>query len=147
MSVDLQRFREEIRPPDADAKQEAEVRQRQLTKPVGSLGRLEDLGLWLCAAQGVCPPRPLDRARVVVFASDHGVARSGVSAYPPEVTAQMVGNFVAGGAAVNAMAQALGAGVRVLDMGVATPLAGLPEEVTKYKVCVAAPVTSRGRTR
>lgn len=135
MSIDLKLFREEIRPPDVDAKRAAEERQRQLTKPVGALGRLEDLGVWLCAAQGVCPPRPLSRARVVIFASDHGVARSGVSAYPPEVTAQMVYNFVSGGAAVNALARTLDAEVRVLDLGVATTLDGVPDAVTRYKVC------------
>lgn len=133
--IDLHVFRDEIRPPDADAKREAEQRQRQLTKPLGALGRLEDLGLWLSAAQGTCPPRPLSRARVVIFAADHGVARHGVSAYPPEVTAQMVSNFVRGGAAVNALARTLHADVRVLDMGVAGNLTDLPDEVSRHKIC------------
>ena len=88
----------------------------------------------MAATQGQCPPRALDRARVVIFAGDHGVAASGVSAYPPEVTAQMVLNFVAGGAAVNALARTVGATVRVVDMSVASDAPGLPDEVTRHKV-------------
>ena len=108
----------EIVPPDADATIAASHRQETLTKPPGSLGRLEDLSVWVAACQGVCPPRQFERARVVVFAGDHGVAAAGVSAYPPEVTAQMVANIDAGGAAVNALAQVAGAGVRVVDVAV-----------------------------
>ncbi len=89
----------QVSPPDAGAAAAARARQDTLTKPRGALGRLEDLSVWVAACQGHCPPRQFDRARVVVFAGDHGVARSGVSAYPPEVTAQMVANIDAGGAA------------------------------------------------
>jgi len=125
--------------PDADARDAAVARQARLTKPAGALGRLEDLSVWLCAAQGACPPRPLDRVRVVVFAGDHGVARTaGTSAYPPEVTAQMVLNFLAGGAAVNVLARHNGATVRVVDMAVDADYAELgatvPDEVTRYRV-------------
>jgi nicotinate-nucleotide--dimethylbenzimidazole phosphoribosyltransferase len=105
--------------PDEAVKQSAEERHARLTKPRGSLGRLEELGTWLAACQGVCPPRPLGRPRVVVFAGDHGVAANGVSAYPSEVTAQMVANFQAGGAAINVLAGIAGATVRVVDMSVA----------------------------
>jgi nicotinate-nucleotide--dimethylbenzimidazole phosphoribosyltransferase len=105
--------------PDEAVKQSAEERHARLTKPRGSLGRLEELGAWLAACQGVCPPRPLGRPRVVVFAGDHGVAANGVSAYPSEVTAQMVANFQAGGAAINVLAGIAGATVRVVDMSVA----------------------------
>ena len=104
--------------PDADAAAAARARQKTLTKPPGSLGRLEDLSVWVAACQGVCPPRQFERARVVVFAGDHGVAAAGVSAYPPEVTAQMVANIDAGGAAVNVLAQVAAAGVRVVDIAV-----------------------------
>ncbi|AHH17087.1 bifunctional adenosylcobalamin biosynthesis protein/nicotinate-nucleotide-dimethylbenzimidazole phosphoribosyltransferase [Nocardia nova SH22a] len=104
--------------PDARVRGEAERRQLELTKPGGALGRLETLGNWVAACQGVCPPRQFERARVVVFAGDHGVARHGVSAYPSEVTAQMVANFLAGGAAVNALARLAGATVRVVDIAV-----------------------------
>ncbi|MGE2722893.1 nicotinate-nucleotide--dimethylbenzimidazole phosphoribosyltransferase [Mycolicibacterium celeriflavum] len=109
-----------VRPPDAEAAAVARARQDLLTKPPGSLGRLEDLSAWVASCQGVCPPRPLQRPRVVVFAGDHGVARAGVSAYPTDVTAQMVANFDAGGAAINVLAEAAGATVRVVDMAVDT---------------------------
>lgn len=104
--------------PDADAGAAARARQDTLTKPRGALGRLEQLSVWVAACQGQCPPRQFDRARVVVFAGDHGVARSGVSAYPPEVTAQMVANITAGGAAINALADVAGVTVRVVDLAV-----------------------------
>lgn len=117
VSTDPGRF-EPVTPPDEGVRAQAEARQLQLTKPAGSLGRLETLACWAAACQGVCPPAPFARARVVVFAGDHGVARTGVSAYPPEVTAQMVANFVGGGAAVNALANRAGASVRVVDLSV-----------------------------
>ncbi|SEM12224.1 nicotinate-nucleotide--dimethylbenzimidazole phosphoribosyltransferase [Rhodococcus maanshanensis] len=111
---------EAVTPPDPAVAAEADARQQQLTKPAGSLGRLEALGGWVAACQGQCPPRAFGRPRVVVFAGDHGVTAHGVSAYPAEVTAQMVANFQAGGAAVNALAATTGAGVRVVDIAVAT---------------------------
>ena len=125
--------------PDDDAREAAVARQARLTKPAGALGRLEDISVWLSSVQGTCPPRPLDRVRVVVFAGDHGVARTAsTSAYPPEVTAQMVLNFLAGGAAVNVLARLSGATVRVVDMAVDADYAELgatvPEEVTRYRV-------------
>jgi nicotinate-nucleotide--dimethylbenzimidazole phosphoribosyltransferase len=104
--------------PDPDAAAAARARQDMLTKPPGALGRLEDLSVWVASCQGVCPPRQFQRARVVVFAGDHGVAAAGVSAFPPEVTAQMVANFDAGGAAINVLAEAAGATVRVVDIAV-----------------------------
>jgi len=108
-----------VTPPDDAVRQAAQERHAQLTKPVGALGRLEELGTWLAACQGQCPPRPLTRPRVVVFAGDHGIAAKGVSAYPSEVTGQMVANFQAGGAAINVLAGVAGATVRVVDMAVA----------------------------
>lgn len=107
-----------VTPPSAAARADADARQLQLTKPTGSLGRLESLAGWVAACQDQCPPHLFERPRVVVFAGDHGVARHGVSAYPAEVTAQMVSNFQAGGAAVNALAAITGAGVRVVDIAV-----------------------------
>ena len=137
--VDLDALSERIVSPDWTARSAAQQRQRQLTKPEGALGRLEDLSVWLSAAHGTCPPRPLDQVCVVVFAGDHGTARTiGTSAYPPEVTAQMVLNFLAGGAAVNVLARRNGARVRVVDMSVDVDYADLgvsvPAEVTAYKV-------------
>jgi nicotinate-nucleotide--dimethylbenzimidazole phosphoribosyltransferase len=108
----------EITSPDADVAAAARARQDRLTKPPGSLGRLEDLSVWVASCQGVCPPRQFQRARVVVFAGDHGVTSAGVSAYPAEVTAQMVANFEAGGAAINVLAETAGASVRVVDIAV-----------------------------
>lgn len=104
--------------PDTEAAAAARSRQAVLTKPAGALGRLEDLSIWVTACQGHCPPTQFQRARVVVFAGDHGVAAAGVSAYPAEVTAAMVANFASGGAAVNVLAEVAGAGVRVADIAV-----------------------------
>ena len=108
----------DIPAPDPDAAAAARDRQAVLTKPAGALGRLEELSVWVSACQGVCPPKQFERARVVVFAGDHGVTTAGVSAYPAEVTAAMVANFAAGGAAVNVLAEVAGAGVRVVDVAV-----------------------------
>ncbi|HVE63837.1 MAG TPA: nicotinate-nucleotide--dimethylbenzimidazole phosphoribosyltransferase [Mycobacteriales bacterium] len=109
-------------------------RQQQLTKPAGSLGKLEGLSLWLAGVQASGPLRRLDRKRLVIFAGDHGVSARGVSAYPPEVTAQMVRNIVAGGAAANVLARRVDVGVRVLDISVDADLADLPADVGRYKV-------------
>ncbi|MFJ4657916.1 nicotinate-nucleotide--dimethylbenzimidazole phosphoribosyltransferase [Nocardia sp. NPDC088792] len=117
--------------PDSGVRAAAEERQLQLTKPAGALGRLEQLGNWVAACQGVCPPRQFERARVVIFAGDHGVARHGVSAYPSEVTGQMVANFLHGGAAVNVLARLADATVRVEDIAVEGDTA---PEISRHKV-------------
>jgi len=106
---------------DAVAQTAARARQAQLTKPPGALGRLEALSVQVAGITGSLRP-PLDQRAVIVMAGDHGVAQQGVSAYPSDVTAQMVLNFVAGGAAVNVLARQVGARVRVVDVGVASPL-------------------------
>ncbi|WP_010540547.1 nicotinate-nucleotide--dimethylbenzimidazole phosphoribosyltransferase [Dietzia alimentaria] len=105
-----------VHPPSHSTADEARARQLTLTKPDGSLGRLEELGVWISSCQGECPPRPLERSRIVVFAGDHGVAEHGVSAYPREVTLQMADNIVGGGAAVSVLARQSRATVRVADM-------------------------------
>ncbi|MFJ8966251.1 nicotinate-nucleotide--dimethylbenzimidazole phosphoribosyltransferase [Lentzea sp. NPDC102401] len=120
-----------VEPPDETVLREAEARHAVLTKPVGSLGRLEELGNWIAACQGVVPPKPFVRPRVVVFAGDHGITAQGVSAFPSEVTGQMVTNFLTGGAAVNVLAQVAGATVRVVDMAVD---ADTPAAVSQHKV-------------
>jgi nicotinate-nucleotide--dimethylbenzimidazole phosphoribosyltransferase len=95
-------------------------RQQNLTKPPGSLGRLEELAIWLAQWQAREMPR-LDRVSVAVFAGNHGVASRGVSAYPPAVTAQMVANFVAGGAAINQIAKAASAELHVVPIELDRP--------------------------
>ncbi|MGZ8245929.1 nicotinate-nucleotide--dimethylbenzimidazole phosphoribosyltransferase [Methylomagnum sp.] len=107
--------------PDATAARAAAERQAMLTKPPGALGRLESLVIRLAALQG--DPLPTaERARIVVFAADHGVAAEGVSAFPQSVTAAMIRNFAAGGAAVSVLARALGAELEVLNLGTVEPL-------------------------
>lgn len=108
-----------ITPPSAEAAALAQARQARLTKPAGALGRLEDASIWMASVQGTCPPRPFTTPSLVILAGDHGIARAaGTSAYPPEVTAQMVANFVTGGAAANVLARRVGATVRVVDVSV-----------------------------
>ena len=112
--------------PDPEAVRAAAEREAQLTKPAGSLGRLEELAAWLAAWQGRHPPR-LDHPRTVVFAGNHGVAARGVSAYPASVTAQMVQNFIAGGAAVNQLCRTIDADLRVYEMNLDQPTGDIVE--------------------
>ncbi|MGI9021775.1 MAG: nicotinate-nucleotide--dimethylbenzimidazole phosphoribosyltransferase [Acidimicrobiales bacterium] len=115
-----------IGPLDTDAAAEAAAHHHRLTKPRGSLGRLEDAGVLLAAVAGVSPPPMPEPATVAVFAGDHGVLAEGVSPWPQEVTAQMVANFCAGGAAINVVARQVGARVVVIDVGVAGRLDPAP---------------------
>ncbi|PZF88159.1 nicotinate-nucleotide--dimethylbenzimidazole phosphoribosyltransferase [Micromonospora endophytica] len=109
-------------PLDESAMTAARHLQDRLTKPAGSLGALEDLSVRLAGLAGACPPPLPSPAAVAIFAGDHGVHAQRVTPWPQEVTAQMVGNFLAGGAVVNAFARQTGATVTVVDVGVATPL-------------------------
>ncbi|WJW75161.1 nicotinate-nucleotide--dimethylbenzimidazole phosphoribosyltransferase [Thiohalobacter sp. IOR34] len=102
--------------PDATVREAAQARQAQLTKPPGSLGRLEDLAVAFAARQGRERPS-LDAVWISVFAADHGVARAGVSAFPQAVTLEMVRNFVRGGAAISVLARELGAELEVINLG------------------------------
>lgn len=111
-----------IRPLDEAAMAAARELQGRLTKPAGSLGALEPLSVRLAGLAGSCPPPLPEPAAVAIFAGDHGVHAQGVTPWPQEVTAQMIGNFLAGGAVVNAFARQAGASVTVVDVGVATPL-------------------------
>jgi len=106
----------------ADVAAEVAGREAVLTKPQGSLGRLEDAVAWLARWQGRNPPR-LGTVEILVFAGNHGVTAQGVSAYPSEVTAQMVANFATGGAAINQLAQTAGADLRVLALDLDRPTA------------------------
>jgi nicotinate-nucleotide--dimethylbenzimidazole phosphoribosyltransferase len=111
-----------VAPRDAAAERAARDRLDRMTKPPGSLGVLEDVAAQLAGIAGTCPaPLPVP-AVVAVFAGDHGVHAQGVTPWPQEVTAQMVANFLSGGAVVNAFAAELGVEVVVVDVGVATPL-------------------------
>ncbi|ADU47224.1 nicotinate-nucleotide--dimethylbenzimidazole phosphoribosyltransferase [Intrasporangium calvum] len=123
-----------ITPPDEQVRAVALERLDGLAKPLGALGRLEEVGAWLAACQGVCPPEPVERVRAVVLAGDHGVTRAGVSASPSEVTAAMVHAFVAGVAGVSVLARQHGATVRVLDIGVDADLSSAPADVTAHKL-------------
>jgi len=111
-----------IRPPDGSAVSQARERQERLTKPSGSLGVLEDVSVRLAGLAGECPPPLPEPAVVAVFAADHGVHAQRVTPWPQDVTAQMVANFLAGGAVVNAIAAQAGAEVCVVDVGVAADL-------------------------
>jgi nicotinate-nucleotide--dimethylbenzimidazole phosphoribosyltransferase len=108
--------------PDLDAGSAAATREGLLTKPAGALGRLEELTHWMATWQGKHPPTA-DHPRVAVFAGNHGVAALGVSAYPAAVTAQMVKNFISGGAAVNQLCRAVDADLRVYEMALDEPTA------------------------
>ncbi|MFI5496916.1 nicotinate-nucleotide--dimethylbenzimidazole phosphoribosyltransferase [Actinoplanes sp. NPDC051859] len=113
-----------IRPADEAAMAAARELQARLTKPAGSLGALEELSVRLAGLAGVCPPPLPEPAAIAVFAGDHGVHAQGVTPWPQEVTAQMVANFVGGGAVINAFARQVGASLMVVDVGVAVPLHG-----------------------
>jgi nicotinate-nucleotide--dimethylbenzimidazole phosphoribosyltransferase len=119
---EIRRLVAELPGPDLDSGTAAAQREALLTKPAGSLGRLEELAAWLAIWQGRHPPR-IAHPRTSVFAANHGVAARGVSAYPAEVTAQMVQNFVNGGAAVNQLCRSVDADLRVYEMALDQPTA------------------------
>jgi nicotinate-nucleotide--dimethylbenzimidazole phosphoribosyltransferase len=123
-----------IKPLDEASIQAARERQDRLTKPRGSLGRLEELSIQL-AGMKANPFPEVERKAVIVMAADHGVAREGVSAYPPEVTAQMVLNFLRGGAAINVLAKQAGARVAIVDIGVAVEFDPLPGLIRRKVMC------------
>ena len=116
-------------------------REAMLTKPPRSLGRLEDLVAWLAHWQGHAPPR-LGRVDILVFAGNHGVTARGVSAYPAEVTTQMVANFSAGGAAINQLARTAGATLRVMPLSLDRPTADFTEQSALSEAEFLAAVTA-----
>jgi len=125
--TELSRLLDSIAPPSRDGESAARRHLDSLTKPPGSLGRLEEIALRLAVLRGRAPE--VARPVIFTFAADHGVVAEGVSAYPQVVTAQMVENFTRGGAAVNVLARQAGARVVVADFGVATPLERAPDLV------------------
>ena len=123
-----------IAPPDATAAAAARLRSDGQAKPLGALGRLEDLGVWLAGCQGVSPPRPLADVRVVVFAGDHGVTASGVSAYPAAITPAMVRAIAAGVAGVSVLAAANQVSVSLYDLAVDAEFTDLDPEISRFKL-------------
>lgn len=119
---DIAKQLENLPGPDAQAAEAAAAREGTLTKPAGSLGRLEELSAWCASWQGR-HPAALDNVRILVFAGNHGVTAQGVSAFPPEVTVQMVANFAGGGAAINQLAAVQGAELKVMALDLDTPTA------------------------
>jgi nicotinate-nucleotide--dimethylbenzimidazole phosphoribosyltransferase len=116
--------------PDEEMRAAAQQHQDNLTKPRGSLGRLEDVAVQLSAVQRTLTPK-LDRAFIAVFAADHGVAAEGVSAYPQTVTAEMVRNFASGGAAISVLADSVGASFKVVNTGTVYAIEDLPNVVDR----------------
>ncbi|OLP56701.1 nicotinate-nucleotide--dimethylbenzimidazole phosphoribosyltransferase [Rhizobium rhizosphaerae] len=112
--------------PDGAALSAARARDKELTKPPGSLGRLEEIAFWLAAWTGRAPA--VTRPLVAIFAGNHGVARQGITPYPPEVTAQMVENFAAGGAAINQICVAYDLGLKIFDLALDYPTGDISEE-------------------
>jgi len=137
----LQKTCEAILPVDPEAAAQAQLRLDAKTKPRRSLGMLEDLACRLAAIYRTASP-PLPDKAVVVMAGDHGVAEEGVSAYPAEVTAQMVHNFAAGGAAINVLARQVGARIVVVDMG--TKAASVPKSVRDERLGAGTQNMTRG---
>ncbi|MBX9399998.1 nicotinate-nucleotide--dimethylbenzimidazole phosphoribosyltransferase [Lysobacter sp. BMK333-48F3] len=127
MNDDASWWRRACAQPQAEVQAQAQARQGQLTKPPGSLGRLEDLAIRLAGLQGTSTPT-VDRVWISVFAADHGVAAEGVSAFPQAVTGEMLRNFAGGGAAIAVLARSLGAHLDVVDLGTVNdpgPIAGV----------------------
>ena len=126
--------------PDAQAAKAAEARNAQLTKPPGALGRMEELAIWAAGWQGTDKPK-LDAPQILIFAGNHGVAARGVSAFPAEVTHQMVANFEHGGAAINQLAKAFGATMKVTALDLDRPTADFTAKPAMSEdECVAAMV-------
>ncbi len=124
--IPLDELTARIKPLDADATAQARRRQDTLTKPTGSLGRLEEVSIRLAGIFGTPTPE-IHRKVIILAAGDHGVSAEGVSAYPQEVTAQMVLNFLGGGAGINVLARHVGAEVVIVDVGVAAELPVHPD--------------------
>src|SRR5690606_32679238 len=132
-----------LHPADPDALAAARAHQDRLTKPRGSLGALEEVAVRLAGAAGVSPPPMPAPAALAIFAADHGVHARGVSPWPQEVTVQMVGNFLAGGAVANAFAAQAGVSVTVVDVGVAADLPAHPRLINR-KIAYGTADLSRG---
>lgn len=132
--LNLDEFATLIERPDSAARRDAEARRARLGPRPGALGRLDELGEWLAAAQGAVPVKPVERPRVLLFAGDHGVASLGVSGGPKGGAAELVRATLDGTSTVAILARRFGVGLRVIDMSVDCDPAELPEEVTRHRV-------------
>src|SRR5690349_14695826 len=141
--MSIERTISEISPLNESAMQAARERQNMLTKPAGSLGRLEELSIQLAGVSGKSNPTIKDKV-IITMAGDHGVVAEGVSAYPQEVTPQMVLNFLAGGAAINVLARHVGARVVVVDMGVANDIPTQDEKLIRRRVSAGTMNLAKG---
>ncbi|WP_149551363.1 nicotinate-nucleotide--dimethylbenzimidazole phosphoribosyltransferase [Streptomyces marokkonensis] len=133
-SLDIDDFTDLIERPDGGVRRDAEAHRERRVVPPGSLGRLDDLGEWLAAAQSAVPVRPIERPRVVLFAGDHGIAELGVSARPAGSAVELVREVLAGGRPVSVLARRLGVPVRVVDMALDCDPGELPEDVVRHRV-------------
>ncbi|MFF8658953.1 nicotinate-nucleotide--dimethylbenzimidazole phosphoribosyltransferase [Streptomyces huasconensis] len=133
-SLNLDDFTDLIERPDGGVRRDAEERRERQTLPPGALGRLDELGEWLSAAQSAVPVRPIERPRVVLFAGDHGIAELGVSARPAGSAAALVRSVLAGESPAAVLARRLDVRVRVVDMALDCDPAELPAEVAGYRV-------------
>ncbi|MFD7239785.1 nicotinate-nucleotide--dimethylbenzimidazole phosphoribosyltransferase [Streptomyces syringium] len=132
--LNLDDFATLIERPDSGVRRDAEERRERIGPRPGSLGRLDELGEWLAAAQGAVPVKPVERARLLVFAGDHGVAGLGVSGGPARGAVELVRAALAGESSAAILARRLGAGLRVVDMSLDCDPAELPEDVTRHRV-------------
>ncbi|GAA3237268.1 hypothetical protein GCM10020256_56600 [Streptomyces thermocoprophilus] len=133
-SLNLDDFTDLIERPDGGTRRDAEARRERRIVPPGSLGRLDDLGEWLAAAQGAVPVRPVDRPRVVLFAGDHGIAVQGVSARPAGSAVELVRDVLEGARPVSVLARRFDVPVRVVDMALDCDPGSLPADVVRYRV-------------
>ncbi|MGW3912543.1 nicotinate-nucleotide--dimethylbenzimidazole phosphoribosyltransferase [Streptomyces sp. NPDC005070] len=133
-SLNLDDFTDLIERPDGGVRRDAEAYRERRTVPPGALGRLDDLGEWLAAAQSAVPVRPIEHPRAVLFAGDHGVAALGVSARPAGEAGRLVRAVLEGGSPASVLARGLGVPVRVIDMSLESDPEGLPDEVVRHRV-------------
>ncbi|MEV6196997.1 nicotinate-nucleotide--dimethylbenzimidazole phosphoribosyltransferase [Streptomyces sp. NPDC051920] len=133
-SLNLDDFTDLIERPDGGVRRDAEAYRERRIVPPGALGRLDDLGEWLAAAQSAVPVRPIEHPRAVLFAGDHGVAALGVSARPAGGAGRLVRTALEGGSPASVLARGLGVPVRVIDMSLESDPEGLPDEVVRHRV-------------
>ncbi|MET7441214.1 nicotinate-nucleotide--dimethylbenzimidazole phosphoribosyltransferase, partial [Streptomyces sp. NPDC005568] len=133
-SLNLDDFTDLIERPDGGVRRDAEARRERQAVPPGSLGRLDELGEWLAAAQSAVPVRPVERPRAVLFAGDHGIAALGVSARPAGTADRLVRSLLEGAGPAAILARRLGVPVRVVDMSLDCDPDGLPDEVVRHRV-------------